>query len=111
MDRLRWLKRLWTSTWVPAGVFWPLTQRWSSACTRPNNAVVGHFWPRVSMTLAGAAVLLTLVSMRLIVPAGMRFVFRRRRTSEATTDSAGDIVDTPATEARPPEARAEEPPA
>ena len=77
----------------------------------PNNVVVGHFWPRVSMTLAGMAVLLTLVSMRLIVPAGMRFVFRRRRTSAAGAGAAGDIVDAPATDVRPPEARAEEPPA
>ncbi|MEO8511383.1 MAG: ABC transporter permease subunit [Chloroflexota bacterium] len=76
-----------------------------------NNTVVGHFWPRVSMTLAGAAVLLTLVSMRLIVPVGMRFVFRRRRTS-AAADADGGIVDSPLPAGEPPtEANAEEPPA
>jgi ABC-type transport system involved in multi-copper enzyme maturation permease subunit len=78
-----------------------------------NSAVVGHFWPRVSMTLAGAAVLLTLVSMRLIVPAGMRFVFRRRRTAVAGGTAADDAFAAapPAIDARPSEASAEEPPA
>src|SRR5204863_309593 len=41
-SRLRWLKRLWIRTWVPAGVCCPLTQRWSSACTRPKRVVVGR---------------------------------------------------------------------
>jgi ABC-type transport system involved in multi-copper enzyme maturation permease subunit len=74
-----------------------------------NNGVVGHFWPRISMTLAGAAVLLTLVSMRLIVPAGMRFVFRRRRTAGADATDAGIEEAPPAPEAQTSGVAGEEP--
>jgi ABC-2 type transport system permease protein len=42
------------------------------------DLVSNHFWPRITATLAGISVLLTLISMRLVVPAGMRW--RRRRS-------------------------------
>jgi ABC-type transport system involved in multi-copper enzyme maturation permease subunit len=41
--------------------------------------VSGHFWPRFSLTFGLMSLLLTFASMRLVVPAGMRFVFRRCR--------------------------------
>jgi ABC-type transport system involved in multi-copper enzyme maturation permease subunit len=40
---------------------------------------IGYWWPRFTFTFAGLAALLTLASVRLVVPAGMRFAFRRRR--------------------------------
>jgi ABC-2 type transport system permease protein len=38
----------------------------------------GHFWPRFALSFTGLSLLLTLVSMRLVVPVGLRFRFRRR---------------------------------
>jgi len=38
----------------------------------------GHFWPRFALSFAGLSLLLTLVSMRLVVPVGLRFRLRRR---------------------------------
>jgi ABC-type transport system involved in multi-copper enzyme maturation permease subunit len=43
------------------------------------NTRYDHFWPRFAATFALLSVLLTLISMRLVLPPGMRFVFRRRR--------------------------------
>jgi ABC-2 type transport system permease protein len=43
------------------------------------QAVGGYFWPRFVSTFVAFAVLLTLASMRLVIPAPMRFAFRRRR--------------------------------
>jgi ABC-2 type transport system permease protein len=39
----------------------------------------GYWWPRVSITFIIAAALLTLAAMRFVVPAGMRWAFRRPR--------------------------------
>jgi ABC-2 type transport system permease protein len=45
-----------------------------------SSAVLpGHFWPRFALSFAGLSLLLTLVSMRLVVPVGLRFRLRRRR--------------------------------
>jgi ABC-2 type transport system permease protein len=38
----------------------------------------GYWWPRFALTFGALATLLTLASIRLVVPAGMRFAFRRR---------------------------------
>jgi hypothetical protein len=38
----------------------------------------GYFWPRFAISWGVLSLLLTLLSMRMVVPAGMRFVFRRR---------------------------------
>jgi hypothetical protein len=38
----------------------------------------GYWWPRISITFVALAALLTLASMRLVVPAGMRWAFRRK---------------------------------
>lgn len=62
------------------------------AAPPPDGAVfdpqplTGHFWPRFAITFAGLSVLLTLASMRLVVPAGMRFAFVRRRFTAATAE-------------------------
>jgi len=42
----------------------------------------GYWWPRVSITFVLLAIVLTLASMRLVVPAGMRWAFRRPRRNE-----------------------------
>ena len=45
----------------------------------PKPIETGHFWPRFAVTFAGLSLLLTLASMRLVVPAGLGFRLRRRR--------------------------------
>ena len=39
----------------------------------------GHWWPRFTLTFGALALLLTLASVRLVIPVGMRFAFRHRR--------------------------------
>jgi ABC-2 type transport system permease protein len=48
----------------------------------------GYWWPRVSLTFVFMAALLTLASTRLVVPAGMRFAFRRPRRPPAPASAA-----------------------
>jgi ABC-2 type transport system permease protein len=54
----------------------------------------GYWWPRVSLTFVAIAALLTLAATRLVVPAGMRWAFkrpgRRGRTSPAL---AGEPIE------------------
>jgi ABC-2 type transport system permease protein len=45
----------------------------------PKPIETGHFWPRFAIAFAGLSLLLTLASMRLVVPAGLGFQLRRRR--------------------------------
>jgi ABC-2 type transport system permease protein len=45
-----------------------------------QQAMGGYFWPRFVITFVALAFLLTLASMRLVIPAPMRFAFRRRRS-------------------------------
>jgi len=53
----------------------------------------GYFWPRFVISLGLLSLLLTLLSMRMVVPAGMRFVFRRRRvTAPLPISGDGDAV-------------------
>jgi ABC-2 type transport system permease protein len=47
--------------------------------------VQGHFWPRFAATFAAMSLLLTLISMRLVVPRGLGTTFRRRRRPEAAS--------------------------
>jgi ABC-type transport system involved in multi-copper enzyme maturation permease subunit len=56
------------------------------AAANPDGLLAGHFWPRFAATFGALGLLLTAVSMRLVVPAGMRFVFRRRRRTRAIDD-------------------------
>jgi ABC-type transport system involved in multi-copper enzyme maturation permease subunit len=62
-----------------------------AAVGQPESAI-GHFWPRYSITIAVMAVLATLLSMRLVVPAGMRFVFRRPRRQPVPAPPAPGTV-------------------
>ena len=39
----------------------------------------GHFWPRYALTFGAVSLLLTIASMRLVVPAPLRLAFRRTR--------------------------------
>ena len=72
-----------------------------AAVAQPQSAV-GHFWPRYSISLAAIAVLATLFSMRLVVPAGMRFVFRRPRRWTAPPPAPGrGAMEPPASPAVP----------
>jgi len=73
----------------------------------------GYWWPRISLSFVGLAVLLTLASMRLVVPPGMRWAFRRpRRQPGVVSPAPGVSVDT-AVEGTPTieEVRSEPPPA
>ena len=60
-----------------------------------DELVSNHFWPRITATLAALSVLLTLVSMRLVVPAGMRWRMRRRGHRGQPTDGS-PIIEEPA---------------
>jgi ABC-2 type transport system permease protein len=51
-----------------------------AAIAQPRS-VSGHFWPRYTISIAVIGFLATLLSMRLVVPAGMRFAFRRTKRS------------------------------
>jgi ABC-type transport system involved in multi-copper enzyme maturation permease subunit len=69
-------------------------------CPRPGAAVArvqvelssGYFWPRFVISWLLLSVLLTLLSMRAVVPAGMAFVFGRgsRRPPTPTVAMSGD---------------------
>jgi ABC-2 type transport system permease protein len=57
----------------------------------------GYWWPRISITFVVLALLLTLASMRLVVPAGMRWAFSRpRRRRSLRSPAPGVTVDTAA---------------
>lgn len=67
--------------------------------TGPDEATAGvigseivshHFWPRFTLTFGLMSVVLTLASMRLVVPAGMRFGFRARRRPASASLSPGE---------------------
>ncbi|MEX0710533.1 MAG: ABC transporter permease subunit [Chloroflexota bacterium] len=45
----------------------------------------GHFWPRYALTFGALSLLLTIASMRLVVPAPVRLAFRRTRPVVPTT--------------------------
>jgi ABC-type transport system involved in multi-copper enzyme maturation permease subunit len=62
----------------------------NARCAGPGLAIspivgtlAGHFWPRYGLTMAALSVLLTVAAMRLVVPNGMRFAFRRPRPGAA----------------------------
>jgi ABC-2 type transport system permease protein len=60
----------------------------SQRATRP-----GHFWKRFTLSFGLMSLLLTFASMRLVVPAGMRFVFRRhKRWPEPAGDEEGSAA-------------------
>lgn len=63
----------------------------------------GYWWPRIAITFVVVATLLTLASMRLVVPAGMRWAFGRSATRAmlppapaplaAATDDGSTFID------------------
>jgi ABC-type transport system involved in multi-copper enzyme maturation permease subunit len=60
----------------------------------------GYWWPRVAITFLLASALLTFGATRLVVPAGMRWAFRRRRGGEVpATAVAGPEVAGPTPDA------------
>lgn len=64
-----------------------------------------YWWPRVAASFVGLAALLTLLSMRLVVPAGLRPTLRafRRRSSDPDADAGTvEIADIEPTGAREP---------
>jgi ABC-type transport system involved in multi-copper enzyme maturation permease subunit len=52
----------------------------------------GYWWPRVTISFLVLAAVLTVASMRLVVPAGMRGAFRRRRARPEATGIGGHDV-------------------
>ena len=62
------------------------------------QVVSSHFWPPFTMTFAAMSLILTLASMRLVVPAGMRFGLPWRRSRSRRR------YETPADEGPPVEA-------
>jgi len=54
----------------------------------------GYWWPRIVITYVLASALLTFAATRLVVPAGMRWAFRRRRSP---AEPAPAVADTSAT--------------
>ena len=59
-----------------------------------EELISNHFWPRITATLTGISVLLTLASMRLVVPAGMRW--RTRRGSRPEPGDPISAIEEPA---------------
>jgi len=58
-----------------------------------DELISNHFWPRITATLTGISVLLTLASMRLVIPAGMRWRTRRRSRPDASGDPISAIEE------------------
>ena len=51
----------------------------------PNESTSGYWWPRIGISFIALSIVLAVASMRLVVPAGMRWAFRR--TADARADS------------------------
>jgi len=62
------------------------------AVANQDFAASGYWWPRFSLTFLGLSVLLTLASMRLVVPAGMRRGFLRRRSTPVAAPSTRSVA-------------------
>jgi ABC-type transport system involved in multi-copper enzyme maturation permease subunit len=63
-----------------------------STDTVPTELVSSHFLLRFVISFALLSLLLTVAAMRLVVPAGMRFVFRRRRAVTAASREGAPAV-------------------
>ncbi len=62
----------------------------------PVESGSGYWWPRIVITLVALSALLTVLSTRLVVPAGMRWAFRRpRRRLALAGPTSEDIEDIP----------------
>jgi hypothetical protein len=54
----------------------------------------GYWWSRIAITYLLASALLTYLATRLVVPAGMRWAFRRRRPRQASAASDPGPMET-----------------
>jgi ABC-type transport system involved in multi-copper enzyme maturation permease subunit len=54
----------------------------------------GHFWPRFTAAFVGLSLLLTLASMRLVIPVGLGFTFRRHRRPQAPVPGQREVDPT-----------------
>jgi ABC-type transport system involved in multi-copper enzyme maturation permease subunit len=52
-----------------------------------------YWWPRVSLTFLGIAAVLTVLSMRLVVPAGMRRTLRRRAATPGSVTITEELAE------------------
>lgn len=62
---------------------------------QPNRGLIivsDHFWPRFTISFWALSILLVLVSMRLLAPAGLRLPFRRRPRPPVGAEPAADEV-------------------
>lgn len=50
------------------------------------SLISDYFWPRFAVTFPGLSIVLTLASMWLVIPPGMRFAFRRRRSERSVAE-------------------------
>jgi ABC-2 type transport system permease protein len=53
----------------------------------------GYWWPRIGLTFVVLSTILAAASMRLVVPAGMRWAFRRRHAAPAASSTAAADPD------------------
>lgn len=65
------------------------------AAITATQPITGHFWPRFAVSFLGLSLLLTLLSMRLVMPARQPLAFRRRRAASATATPDDDPAARP----------------
>jgi len=58
---------------------------------RLDDGGPGYWWPRIAVTFVVLSALLTFAAMRLVVPAGMRWAFRRPRAADTPLPVADDV--------------------
>lgn len=66
-----------------------------------NSLLLGYWWPRIVLTFVGMSAIVTLLSIRLVIPAGMRFAFRGRRKVRAVAAAGTEDPLTSAAEGGP----------
>ena len=60
------------------------------AVEEPRSAEPGHWWPRIALTFLVLSAVLAALSMRLVIPAGMRWAFRRAGRADRAAPSPAD---------------------
>lgn len=64
-------------------------------------ASTGYWWPRVAVTMLLLALVLTFAATRLVVPAGMRWAFRRRAPGDAPSPGTSGVATDEIEEVQP----------
>ena len=59
----------------------------------PRDSGSGYWWPRIAISSVALAGLLTVLATRLVVPAGMRWAFRRTRRAPVAGPEATEIEE------------------